>query len=114
MQRLCRSVATSTSSASTVDTLDDLILLELLARHATDASAVEVGFLGLDASETAELAEQSVSEIQRGLQGGSIPFRSPASSTLRSSSCRRSCSSAAIRRAVSRWLLSRSRGRRCI
>jgi hypothetical protein len=36
-----------------------LILLELLARHATDASAVEVGFLGLDAAETAELEESS-------------------------------------------------------
>jgi hypothetical protein len=36
-----------------------LILLELLARHATDAGAVEVGFLGLNATETTELENSS-------------------------------------------------------
>ena len=59
MQRSCRSVAASASSTSAVDALNDLILLELLARHAADTSAVEVGLLGLDASETAELEESN-------------------------------------------------------
>lgn len=54
-----RLIATSTSSASAVDTLDDLVLLELLAGHATDAGAVEVGFLGLNASKTAELEKSN-------------------------------------------------------
>lgn len=52
MRKPCRLVAASTSSASAVDALDDLVLLELLARHATDAGAVEVGFLCLNATET--------------------------------------------------------------
>jgi hypothetical protein len=45
-----------------------LVLLELLARYATDASAVEVGFLGLDASKTAELEESS--QLGEGREGG--------------------------------------------
>ena len=57
MQWSCRSIGTATSSASAIDALDNLILLEVLTGHATDASAVEVGLLGLDASETAELEE---------------------------------------------------------
>jgi hypothetical protein len=59
MRWSCCLVTASTSAASAVDALDDLVLLELLARHATDACAVEVGLLGLDASETAELEESS-------------------------------------------------------
>ena len=53
------SITASASSASTIHALNDLVFLELLAGHATDASAVKVGLVGLDASETAELEESS-------------------------------------------------------
>lgn len=49
------SITASASSASTIHALNDLVFLELLSGHTTDASAVEVGLLGLDASEAAEL-----------------------------------------------------------
>ena len=67
MQPLCRLVGTATSSASAIDALNDLILLEVLARHATDAGAVKVGLVGLDASETAELEESSQRVKRRGV-----------------------------------------------
>jgi len=47
-----------------------LVFLELLSGHATDASTVEVGLLGLDASEAAELDEKrSATRNQKGRSG---------------------------------------------
>lgn len=63
------SITASASSASTIHALNDLVFLELLSGHTTDASAVEVGLLGLDTSEAAELdeklAEVRQEEVQR-------------------------------------------------
>ena len=62
-------IVARTASAPTADALDLLILLQLLPRHAANACAVEVGLLGLDASEAAELdeklAEVRQEEVQR-------------------------------------------------
>lgn len=49
------SVATGTPTTPAAHALDLLILLQLLARHSTDACAVEVGLLGLDAAKTTQL-----------------------------------------------------------
>jgi hypothetical protein len=94
-----RSLITArTASAATADALDFLILFQLLSRHAADACAVEVGLLGLDAAQAAKL-------LQKGKKSANVscdndyhvlrqhsPSHSPASSTLRSASHRRSCS----------------------
>ena len=50
-------IVARTASAPTADALDFLILLQLLPRHAADARAVEVGLLGLDAAQAAELSK---------------------------------------------------------
>lgn len=48
-------IATATPSAPTTDTLHPFPFLQLCLRHSTDAGGVKVGFLGLDAAETAQL-----------------------------------------------------------
>ena len=50
-------ITTRTASASTADAFDFLILLQLLSRYATDARAIEVGLLSLDAAQAAKLSE---------------------------------------------------------
>ena len=62
------SITASASSASTIHALNDLVFLELLSGHTTDASAVEVGLLGLDASEAAELDEKLAEVRQKEVQ----------------------------------------------
>lgn len=49
------SVARSTSTTSAVDAFYDLVFLQLVPRYATYASGLEVGLLGLNASEAAKL-----------------------------------------------------------
>lgn len=51
--RVSLSVTACAASTSTTDALDCVFFLELFLRDATDASAVEIGLLGLDAAETA-------------------------------------------------------------
>jgi hypothetical protein len=46
--------------APTADALDLLVLLQLFSGHAADACAVEVGLLGLDASQAAQLLEKKL------------------------------------------------------
>jgi hypothetical protein len=48
-------VATGATSAATADTLDLLIFAEFLFWHTANARAVEVGLLGLNATQAAEL-----------------------------------------------------------
>jgi hypothetical protein len=48
-------VARRTPAAPAADALDRMVFLQLLPRHPADARAVEVGRLGLDALQTAEL-----------------------------------------------------------
>lgn len=50
-----RLITARASSTATADTLDLLILFQLLPRHTTDACAVEVGLLSLNAPQTAKL-----------------------------------------------------------
>lgn len=52
-----------TASAATTDALDFLILLQLLPWHAADACAVEVGLLGLDAAQAAELSKNERQQL---------------------------------------------------
>ena len=52
---LSLSIIARTSSASTAYTLDGLVLLERIFRHTADARRVEVGLLGLNAPQAAEL-----------------------------------------------------------
>lgn len=87
-------VATGTASATTADALHALFLLQLRFGHATDAGRIEIGLFGLDAAKTAQLGtptsqqvditypepSQSCKDEER-----SVPFRSPVSSTWRSS-----------------------------
>jgi hypothetical protein len=50
-----RLVVARTAPAPTADALNLLVLLQLFSGHAADACAVEVGLLGLDASQAAQL-----------------------------------------------------------
>ena len=51
------------ASAPATDALDFLILLQLLPRHAADARAVEVGFLGLNAAQAAKLSKDERQQL---------------------------------------------------
>ena len=49
-----------TAAAPTADAFNLLILFQLLPRHAADACAVEVGLLGLNAAQAAELSKETI------------------------------------------------------
>jgi hypothetical protein len=53
-------VVARTASAATTNALNFLILLQLPPRHTADACAVEVGLLGLNAAQAAELSRETI------------------------------------------------------
>ena len=55
-----RLVIARAAPAPTADALDLLILLQLFSGHAADACAVEVGLLGLNAAQAAELSKETI------------------------------------------------------
>ena len=51
-------ITTTATPTPTTHTLDLLILLQLRSRHTADARAIEIGLLGLDAAEAAQLTSR--------------------------------------------------------